>query len=163
MPTVEEKKNAPAPRGVKEEARYDKVLLEPGEYEVTRDSTFDIVMPLKKNEAGWWVMVSEKESETIETVTLRMWTYDEMVELRKLATKYDPIRRVHMIDHDVLNRLKIQRYMLRWTFDGKNMRLELQHNSGVLTDEAWAKVKRLQTNLLKHIMEQMNERYEFGG
>ena len=162
MPTIEPKPGAQKPR-VQNEVRHDKVLMGPGEYEITRNSTFTIKLPLKKNEDKWWVLVTESESETVEEVTFRMWTYDEMVELRKLATKYDPIRRVHMIDHDVLNRLKMQRYMLTWTFEKKNQRMELHHVGGVLSDETWAKVTRLQTNLLKYIIEQMNERYEFGG
>jgi len=162
MPTIEAKPDAPKPRG-KQEARHDRVLMEPGEYEVTRSSTFTIKMHLKKNEEKWWVVVPESESQTTEEVVFRMWTYDEMVELRKLATKYDPVRRVHMIDHDVLNRLKLQRYMISWTFDRSNPRLELHHVNGVLTDETWLKVTKLQPNLLKHIIEEMNERYEFGG
>jgi hypothetical protein len=163
MPKVQPKPGALKPRGQQKEARHDKVLMEPGEYEVTRNSTFTLKLHLKKNEDKWWVVVSEKEATTTEEVTFRMWTYDEMVELRKLATKYDQMRRVHMIDHDVLNRLKIQRYMLSWTFEKENQRFELHHVQGVLSDETWAKVKRLQTNLLRHIIEQMNERYEFGG
>ena len=162
MPTIQPKKNAPPVRGQKKEVRFDAVLQEPGDYEVTRESTFTIRLPLKRNKDKWWVLVNEKDAETIEEVVFRMWTYDEMVELRKLATKYDTIRRVHMIDHDLLNRLKVQRYMLSWTFETKNQRLEIQHVNGVMSDESWDKVRRLQPNLLKYIMEQMNERYEFG-
>ena len=164
MPVIEPKKGVPKPRGQKE-ARYDKALMGPGEYEVTRSSTFTVRMHLSRRDKNdpWWVLVEENGAETTEEVVFRMWSYDEMVELRKMATKYDTVRRVHMIDHDVLNRLKMQRFMLSWTFEKDNPRLELQHVNGVLTDETWAKVTRLQTNILKHIIEQMNERYEFGG
>jgi hypothetical protein len=163
MPTITPKRGAQKPRGQKSEVRHDKVLMQPGEYEVTKSSTFTIKLPLKKNKENWWVLVSENDAETVEEVVFRMWTYDEMVELRKLATKYDPIRRVHMIDHDLLNRLKMQRYLLSWTFEKVNQRMELHHVGGVISDETWVKVKRLQTNLLKYLIEQMNERYEFGG
>lgn len=161
MPTIEAKPNAPQKKQTGQ-TRFDNVIMEPGQYEVTRESTFSIKLYLKRNKDKWWIIVPEEQAETTEEVVFRMWTYDEMVELRKLATKYDPIRRVHMIDHDLLNQLKVQRYMISWTFDKSNPRLELHHINGVLSDETWDKVRRLQTNLLKHIIDEMNERYEFG-
>ena len=87
MPTIQEKKGAPKPRGQNPAVRHDKVLMQPGEYEVTKSSTFTLRLPLRKNEDNWWVVVSEDEAETVEEVVFRMWAYDEMVELRKLATK----------------------------------------------------------------------------
>jgi hypothetical protein len=166
MPVIQKKQGAPKPRGEKDAVRHDRVLMEPGEYEVTRSSTFTIRVPLRlrSEEERWWVVVEDDSSvELTEEVVFRMWTYDEMVEMRKLATKYDTVRRVHMIDHDVLNRLKMQRFMVSWTFDRSNPRLELHHVNGVMSDETWVKVTKLQTNILKYIIEQMNERYEFGG
>lgn len=165
MPTVKPKPGAPKPRGQQQDPRYDKVLMEPGKYEVTRQSTFTVRVPLKRRseEDGWWLVVKEDESEVVEQVVFRMWEYDEMVEMRKLATKYDQVRRVHMIDHDVLNRLKVQRFMVSWTFGNDNPRLQLHHQNGVLTDESWMAVKKLQTNILSHLIQEMNEKYEFGG
>ena len=164
MPVIQEKKGANKPKGGKKEPRRDVVLMEPGEYEMSKQSTFTVRVPLKQraNDENWWIVVDEAEAETVEEVTFRMWSYDEMVEMRKLATKYDQVRRVHMIDHDELNRLKMQRFVSSWTFDENNPRLELHHVNGVLTDEAWTKVKSLQTNILRFIIDQMNERYEFG-
>lgn len=163
MPTVQKKENQKPVRGASREPRYDQAIMEPGEYEVTRESTFIVRIPLKMNADRWWVVVSEEISECVHEVVFRMWSYDEMVELKKMATKYDGVRRVHMIDNDILNRLKIQRFLLSWTFESENQRLELQHVNGVLTDETWKRVARLQTNILKHIIEEMNERYEYGG
>lgn len=170
MPVIKKQDDKPAPRGQKKnEVRFDKALMGPGEYEVTKSSNFKITIYLKprsEEEKSWWIVTNEDETdESIvkEEVTFRMWTYDEMIEMRKLATKYDTIRRVHMIDHDVLNQLKIQKFMKSWTFDKDNPRLELFHTGGVLVDEVWAKVKMLQPNILKHIIEEMNVRYEFGG
>jgi len=165
MPTIKPKPGAPRPRGQQQEPRHDVVLMEPGDYEVTRESTFTVKVPLRhrSEEDKWWVVVEPDEAEVTEEAVFRMWEYDEMVEMRKLATKYDQVRRVHMIDHDVLNRLKVQRFMVSWTFGRGNPRLQLHHQNGVLTDESWAAVKRLQTNILKHLIDEMNERYEFGG
>lgn len=163
MPVIQEKKGAPKPRGGKQAPRRDRVLMEPGEYEVTKGSVFTIEVPLRRRQDdSWWVVVDREDAEVVEEVEFRMWTYDEMVEMRKLATKYDQLRRVHMIDNDELNRLKIQRFMQSWTFDKDNPRLELHHVNGVLSDEAWNKVKMLQTNILKYIIDEMNKRYEFG-
>jgi hypothetical protein len=145
--------------------RYDRVLMKPGKYEVTEDSLFTIRIPLAQRKGErWWVVVSDvNAAETVEDVVFRMWTYDEMIELRKLSTKYDNLRRVHTIDHDMMNRMKIQRFMVRWSFGDNNPRLELKHVQGVLSDECWKAVTKLQTNILKHIIEEMNERYEYGG
>jgi hypothetical protein len=166
MPIIKQKEGVPEPRGEKKEARHDKVLMGPGEFEVTRNSTFMLEIPLKPRADGdrWWVVVENiGEAVRVEEVVFRMWCYDEMVEMRKLATKYDQVRRVHMIDHDVLNRLKIQRFMKSWTLDKDNPRLELHHVNGILVDEAWEKVRLLQPNILKYIIDEMNIRYEFGG
>jgi hypothetical protein len=98
-----------------------------------------------------------------ETVTFRMWSYDEMVEMRKMATTYDQIKRIHMIDHDALNQLKVQRLMIDWTFGKDNPRLKLHHVNGVLVDEAWAAFKRLQSNIISFIFDRMNRVYELNG
>lgn len=164
MPVVKAK-DSPVPQMVAPGLpRVDEKLMLPGKYEVTQDSIFKVVVPLKKK-AGekWWVVCQEKDADTTEEVTFRMWTYDETVELRKLATNYDQVRRVHMIDHDLLNRFKMQRLMVAWTFSKDNPRLALFHVNGVLTDESWKAVTKLQTNILRFIIEGMNERYEFGG
>lgn len=164
MPKIEPKKDAQPVRGEKSGPRYDKVLMEPGDYEVTKATTFTIQIPLlRRVDENWWALSDLDNADTVETVTFRMWSYNEMIELRKLATKYDQVRRVHMIDHDELNRLKIQRFMKTWTFDKNNPRLELHHVNGVLSDEAWEKVTLLQPNILRYIIEKMNERYELGG
>ncbi len=163
MPVVKPKEGVPQVQA-SAEPRVDEKLMAPGKYEVTPDSIFKVKVPLKKKPGEkWWVLCTEKESETVEEATFRMWTYDEMVEMRKMATTYDQVRRVHMIDHDMLNRLKLQRFMIAWTFAKDNPRLAVQHVNGVLTDESWTAVKRLQTNILRFLMEGMNEHYEFGG
>lgn len=162
MPTIQPN-DAGKSRGQKKEVRVDQVLMKPGRYEVTNDSTFTVSFPLMRKENGWWTIVDEQDSEVIEKVVMRMWTYDEMIEMRKMATKYDQMRRVHMIDHDVLNQLKIQKLLVSWTFDRDNPRLKIHHVNGVLTDESWKAITKLQPNLISHLMERMNRYYEFGG
>lgn len=163
MPTVQSKnKDKNDNQQEKKGDRQDEKLMEPGEYEVTKDSVFTVRVPLRRHN-GWWVVVDNEDyAEIVEEVEFRMWTYDEMVEMRKNAMKYDQSRSVHMIDHDVLNRLKMQKLMKSWTFSRNNPRLDLHHANGVLTDESWDAVKRLQTNIINYLIEKMNERYEYG-
>jgi len=165
MPVVEP--NRKSKKGTITEPRYDKVLMGPGKYEVTKESLFVVrVFLVKKEDSGsnhWWVVVrNEEDAEIVEEAVFRMWTYDEMVEMRKNSTKYDPIRRVHTIDHDMMNRMKLQKFMVSWSFGRDNPRLKLHHVNGVLTDESWDAMKKLQTNILRFIIEEMNDRYEFG-
>jgi len=159
MPTIEGKPDAAAPRKRKE-VRYDTAISAPGNYEVTRSSTFAVKIPMKVNADKWWVLVDEEYAEVVEEAVFRMWTYDEMVDMRKMSTVFDQLRRVHMIDHDILNRLKIQRLMTAWSFAKGNPRLAIHHANGVLTDESWDAVRRMQTNIVRFLIEQMNERLE---
>ena len=164
MPTVQRKEGGRNPHQ-KREVRHDKVLMSAGTYEVSDDSVFTVKVPLRQSddENEWWVLTNEDEAEVIEEVVFRMWTYDEMVDMRKMSTQYDQLRRVHMIDHDSMNRLKMQRLLKAWTFGKNNPRLQIHHVGGVMTDESWDAVKHLQPNILRYLIEQMNERYEFGG
>jgi hypothetical protein len=164
MPVITKKQTAveTQPVATSGGVRYDKALMAPGEYEVTKDSLFTVVIPLAKGKSNWWVIVEEKDATTIKEVVFRMWTYDEMVEMRKMATQYDQLRRIHMIDHDIMNRLKIQQLMVRWTFGNDNPRLTILHVNKVMSDESWDAVRKLQTNILRYIIEQMNEVLEYG-
>jgi hypothetical protein len=164
MPVVKAKETPVSQSQSQSAPRVDEKLMPPGEYEVTPDSVFKVLIPLRKKKGEkWWAVCPESEAEVTEEVTFRMWTYDEMVELRKLAMTYDQVRRVHMIDHDLLNRYKIQRLMVGWSFAKGNPRLGIHHVNGVLTDESWKAVTKLQANILRFVFEGMNERYEFGG
>jgi hypothetical protein len=156
-PRPEQKQEAPtAPR-------VDEKLMKAGRYEVTSDTTFTVMLHAKERDGRWIIMNGPGKGIETNSVVFRMWTYDEMVELRKLATSYDATKRVHMIDNDNLNRLKIQRLMVSWTFDKDNSRLRLWHVNGVLTDEAWKAFTLLQPNLCSYIIEEMNRVYEFNG
>jgi hypothetical protein len=143
--------------------RVDESLMEPGDYEVTPEHTFDILLFLKEKD-GRWVVVNKGGSGVSEhKIVMRMWSYDEMVELRKRATSYDQNKRIHMIDQDLLNRIKIQKLMMSWTLSDDNARLKIHRRQGALTDESWTNVKRLQTNILQFIINSMNEVYELNG
>lgn len=143
--------------------RTDEKLMKPGKYEVSKDTTFTVNIYLKEKDGRWILMNGAGKGIETNSVVFRMWTYDEMIEMRKMATSFDAQKRIHMIDNDALNRLKIQRLMLSWTFDKDNTRLKIWHVGGVMTDESWNAFKNLQPNIATFIIDEMNKVYEFNG
>jgi hypothetical protein len=154
---------AEKPQAEVRQDRLDEKLMKPGKYEVTPEDTFTIDIFLKRVEKRWVLCNPSDKGAMKEEVVFRMWNYDEMIESKKMATNYDPLKRIHMVDHDVLNRLKIQRFMVAWTFDKENPRLRIQHVNGVMTDETWKAFTKLHPNIITHLIERMNAIYEFNG
>jgi hypothetical protein len=156
--TIQSRKNKNA-----KQDRVDVRLMQPGKYEVSPDDTFTIDIFLKKKESRWILVDGKEKGVFEESVVMRMWTYDESIELRKMATSYDATKRIHMIDQDALNRLKLQKFLVSWTFGKDNERLLLHHHNGTLTDESWKSVTKLQPNILEYIIQKMNAVYEYNG
>ena len=140
--------------------RLDVRLMKPGKYETNHNATFTVDVYLRRADKRWVVMSGPGEGIEHEEVVFRLWGYDEMVEMRKMATTYDQKKRLHMIDHDLLNRLKIQRLLVSWTFGVGNQRLKLHHVNGVMVDESWDAFKNLSTNIIEYIAARMNDVYE---
>lgn len=143
--------------------RLDEAIMKPGKYEVTNEHTFKIEVNLFQKEGRWIVVEGKGKGVEEHEIVFRMWTYEEMIELKKLATSFDPQKRLHMVDNDLLNRLKVQKLMVSWTFDKDNPRLKIAHVNGVLTDESWAAFIKLQPNIVTHILDEMNRVYEYNG
>lgn len=154
-----EVKSLESPRGV----RLDERLMKPGKYEVTDDHTFKVNLNLYPKDGRWVVVETAGKNIESHEIVFRMWTYEEMIELKKMATTYDIQKRTHMIDHDLLNRLKVQRLMVSWTLDRDNPRLKLAHVNGILTDESWAAFAKLQPNIATYVLDEMNRVYEYNG
>lgn len=163
MATVQARPEAAKQTPDQQASRVDEKLMKAGKYEITPNTTFEVVIHAKERDGRWIIMNGKGAGIETNTIVFRMWTYDEMIEMRKMATSYDAQKRVHMIDNDALNRLKIQRLMMSWTFDNDNPRLKLWHANGILVDEAWLAVTSLQPNILSYILEEMNKVYEFNG
>jgi hypothetical protein len=143
--------------------RIDQALMKAGKFEITPEMNFTIKIFLKEMN-GRWVLMNRAGVGTEEhEVVFRMWTYNEMIEMKKMSTNFDDKKRMHLTDNDMLNRLKIQRFMLSWTFDRDNPRLKIQHVHGVMTDEGWDAFIRLQPNIATYIIEEMNKVYDFNG
>lgn len=157
----------PQPKGGKQkkekEQRVDKMLEGPGKYEITKDTTFKVKFSVREQDGRWVVSRPDPKERGVEEhwVEFRMWTFDEEIELRKLATQWDVMKKIHLIDHDVLNRLKIQRLMKTWTFEKGNERLKLLHVNGILSDESYSAFRKLHPNIARHIIERMNNVLEY--
>jgi hypothetical protein len=162
MPKVEAKE-PPKTQEPPKELRVDERLMKAGKYEVTKEHTFDVNLHLIPKDNRW--VLTDRAGKGVESHVLvfRMWTYDEMVEMRKMSTAYDASKRLHMLDNDALNRLKVQRLIVSWTFDRENPRLKIYHVNGVLTDESWQAFARLQPSIISHIFDEMNRVYEYNG
>jgi hypothetical protein len=143
--------------------RIDEKLMQPGKYEIHSGVIFTVTIYMKEREGRWVLMTGAGKDIEKHEITFRMWGFNEMIELRKLATSYDAQKRIHMIDNDLLNRYKIQRLMMSWTFDRDNSRLRIQHVNGILTDEGWTAFTMLQPNIASHIIDEMNKVYEYNG
>jgi len=147
-----------------QEERVDEKIYKSGKYEITENEDFTIKIPVwREDESSRWVIVDAKNAQETHEVVFRMWSYEEEIELRKQATNYDPIKRIHLIDHDMLNRLKIQRLMKSWSFEKDNPRLKLLHVNGVMVDESFKNVMRLHPNILRFLIERMNNVLEYNG
>ena len=143
--------------------RVDEQIMAPGKYEVTPESVFNVDVHLKKKGERWIVVREEGKGVESHKIVFRMWGYDEMVDLKKRCTAYDPNKRIHSIDQDALNHLKIQKLMVSWTFGAENPRLKIHRVQGVLMDESWTNFKRLQSNIIDYIMVRMNEVLDYNG
>jgi len=159
MATVESKKKTKEKKKPPVERVDEKLLLDPGKYELSENDTFKIEFSATKKQNRW--IITEMVGRGAQWVEFKMWTFNEEIELRKMSTTFDMSKRMHLIDHDILNRLKIQRLMTSWSFEEDNPRLKLLHLNGILSDEGWEAFTRLHPNISRYIIEQMNTILEY--
>lgn len=143
--------------------RVDEHLMDPGMYEATEDDTFSVRVPVKQVESRWVIVSEDEPGAVVHEVTFRMWTFDEEVEMRRACLHYDKQRRAHVMNNDLLDRMKVQRLLKKWTFQDDNPRLKIHHVNGAMTDEGWQAFTRLHRNINRHIIDQMNKVLEFNG
>lgn len=144
--------------------RVDEQISKPGKYEITENDTFKIVFYLY-NKEGRWLVVDKSASGTPDVeehwVEFKMWTFEEDIEMRKQASSYDPVKRLHLVDNDFLDRLKIQRLLKAWSFEKDNPRLKLLHVNGILVDESYKAFMKLYPNIVRYIIGRMNNVLEY--
>ena len=139
-----------------------KAISLPGKYEVSPDQTFSVTLTVVEHKGKWIPVERTMKGSEDHVVTFRVWTFDEMVDLRRKATSYDPVKRASMLDDDLFNRLKVQKLLLSWSFGRDNPRLAIHHVNGVLTDESWKAFTNLSAPIAERIISEMNAVLEYG-
>jgi len=142
--------------------RVDERLSGPGKYVVTKENMFRVRFNLLNRNDRWVIVNPGTDDSEEHWVEFRMWTFNEEVELRKMSTQFDPLKKIHIIDNDLLNRLKIQRLLKAWSFEEQNPKLKLLHVNGVLSDEGWKAFISLFPNIVRFVLESMNAVLEYG-
>jgi len=161
IPPADPKVQQPAAKPITPQEEQKEALYNPGEYEITPDEDFQIDIYLQRKGKRWVVVQNEQMADEKHWALFRMWSYEEQVQMRKDATNFDMVKRMHLVDNDTLNRLKLKTLLKAWTFDKNNQRLELNHINGVLPDEVFSRVMNLHPNILNYIIEQMNAVLEY--
>jgi hypothetical protein len=164
MKKVVQPKKKVQPKKVDNTPRVDKMIREPGKYEITKDDFFIIKFGLVESD-GRWLIAKDSEGEGIDTcwVKFRMWTFEEEATLRHQATQWDAQKRVHNLNNDFYNRLKVQKLLMDWSFAEVNENLRIHRINNTLTDESWNAFIRLQRNICVYVIENMNRVLEYNG
>ena len=102
----------------------------------------------------------EKNAES-HWVKFKMWTYEQELEWKNESTEYDSTKRVHTLNADKLNEIKIRNLILKWSFGEKQDSLKLFHVNDLLTDESLKVFYSLYPSVVRYIVEGMNDVLEF--
>ena len=134
-------------------------------YEVRPDSVFYIKFGVVPRDGRMLVIPEddvdfEKDAEK-HWVKFKMWSYEQELEWKNDATEYDNSKRVHTLNADKLNEIKIRNLLLDWSFGEKEDSLKLFHINEILTDESLKVFNRLFPTIVRYIVERMNEVLEF--
>ena len=137
----------------------------PTRYEVGKDSTFvlhfgivakeDRLVVIKVDDA---VMTKGAEPHWVK---FRMWQYPEELKWKNEATDFDASKRVHTLNNDRLNELKLRNLLLDWSFGVQEPDLRLMHVNGLLSDESLKVFFALYPTVIRHIIDRMNEVLEY--
>ena len=124
--------------------RVDSKIREAGKFELKNSDSFFVKFGLVQVDERW-LIANKEEGEGIEScwVKFKMWSFEEEVILRSQATQWDGQRRIHTLNNDYFNRLKIQKLMLDWSFSKENENLKLHRVNNVLTDESFWKLFKI--------------------
>ena len=134
-------------------------------YEVTPDSVFYIKFGIVPKDGRIIVIPEddvdfEKNAEA-HWVKFKMWTYEQELEWKNQATEYDSIKRIHALNSDKLNEIKLRNLLVSWSFGEKEDSLKLFHIGGLLTDESLKTFYSLYPVVVRYIVECMNDVLEF--
>jgi hypothetical protein len=153
-------------KSITPDQRIDEQISKEGKYELTDNDTFRIEIYLTEKDKRWIIVdkpLGKTDGVKEHWVDFRMWTFEEEIGLKKQATNYDPLKRIHFMDNDLLNRLKVQRLMKAWSFEKDNSRLKLLHVNGILSDESYLSFTKLFPSIIRFVLERMNNVLEYNG
>ena len=144
--------------------RIDSTLKEAGKFELGANESFTLKFGLVEFEKRW-LIAKEDEGEGVTPcwVKFKMWSFEEEVGLKSQATQWDSNKRMHTLNNDFFNRLKIQKLLLDWSFTEEIENFKLHRVQNVLTDESFARFLLLQRNICSHIIDNMNRVLEYNG
>jgi hypothetical protein len=134
-------------------------------YEVGPESIFYVkfgIMPID----GRMIVIKEDDIDFEKNaeshwVKFKMWSYEQELEWKNESTEYDSVKRVHTLNADKLNEIKIRNLILKWSFGEKQDSLKLFHVNGLLTDESLKTFYSLYPAIVRYIVERMNDILEF--
>ena len=134
-------------------------------YEVTPDSVFYVKFGIVPKDGRILVIPEdevdfEKNAEA-HWVKFKMWNYEQELEWKNKSTEYDATKRIHALNTDKLNEIKLRNLLVSWSFGEKEDSLKLFHIGSLLTDESLKVFYSLYPVVVRYIVESMNDVLEF--
>jgi len=126
-------------------------------WQLQKDETFRIRFQLNETDGKRVKFVVEESRNNVEHwVEFRMWDYNAMVNLRKMATTYHKESGTFYVDTDKFNDLKIKFLLKDWSFSQIDPQMKLTHNKGALVDESFQLFRNLYPWVVSEIIARMN-------
>jgi hypothetical protein len=145
--------------------RVDRQIMDNGQYEIPNEGyRFKVYVYLAEIDGRWVVVEDEfkgKKGVREHWCEFRMWTFKEELALKKKATVYDDLKRIHYLDTDALNQLKIQKLLVDWSFSEDNPNLEIKRQNNALLDESYDAFTKLFPSIIRSITNKMNDVLEY--
>lgn len=89
-------------------------------------------------------------------IEFRIWNYKEEMELKKLCSEFDTTHRIHKIDNDKLDRLKVQKLFRAWSLGEKEPDFKINTINGIVPDADMEKFYSLFPAVIHYLLDCMN-------
>jgi len=159
------KESEPKPEPKKESKKSAKKNL--SKYEVGPDSSFMVEFGILAKDDRYVIMDKDEVKMTkgaeSHWAKFKMWTYEQELDWKNEATEFDSTKRVHMLNTDKLNEIKLRNLILNWSFSEADNSLKMLHVNGVLADESLKVFYSIYPSIARHIVDGMNDVLEFNG
>lgn len=131
-------------------------LRGPSRYFVKPDSTFRVVFGVFERDGRLIPCGADTEGCEQHWIEFRIWNFKEETQLKKMCSEFDTVNRVHKIDNDKLDRLKVQKLFVNWSFGEKDPDLVLHPINGIMPDADVEKFFSLYPAIIHHLLDCMN-------